>query len=262
MSKQRGFTLIELLVVIAVIALLLALLLPALQRVRRQAKAVACQSTLKQWGLVWLMYTEQNNSRFPFGHTQNIGAPVNYAIDWRVVLEDFYSNDRKILFCPMTTKTYEEGANQAKYAILVDNIWGRKSSYSANEWIFDDFSIGKMAHPTRWGTPDVANTYNVPVMGDSYWWHRSNPDPNDQPPTYDGEPPNGTGPVAMRIFCIDRHDGGINILFMDWSVRKVGLKELWSLKWHRNFETTGPWTRAGGVKPDDWPQWMRHFKDY
>jgi hypothetical protein len=144
-----------------------------------------------------------NNSGFPFDHTQNLAAPVNFAIDWRIVLEDFYSNDRKILFYPMTTKTCEEGTNQAKYAILVDNIWGRKSSYSANGWIFDDFSIGKMVRPTRWGTPDVANTYNVPVMGDSYWWHRSSPDPNDQPPTYDGEPPNGTGPVAMRIFCID-----------------------------------------------------------
>jgi hypothetical protein len=49
---------------------------------------------------------------------------------------------------------------------------------------------------------------------------------------------------------------------MDWSVRKVGLKELWTLKWHRNFDTSGPWTKAGGVKPDDWPKWMRNFRDY
>jgi len=262
MSRLRGFTLIELLVVIAVIILLMAILLPALQRVRRQSKAVECQSTLRQWGLVWSMYTEQNNSRFPFGSTQNLGAPVNFAIDWRMELEDFYSNDRRILFCPMTTKTYEDGANQVKYTITVDSIWGRKSSYAANEWIFDDFSIGKMERPTRWGTPDVPNTYNVPVMGDSCWWHRSFPDPNDQPPTYDGEPPNGTGPVAMRIFCIDRHDGGINILFMDWSVRKVGLKELWALKWHRSYDTSGLWTKAGGVYPEDWPEWMRGLKDY
>jgi hypothetical protein len=49
---------------------------------------------------------------------------------------------------------------------------------------------------------------------------------------------------------------------MDWSVRKVGLKELWTLKWHGQYDTDGPWTKRGGVKPEDWPQWMRRFKDY
>lgn len=52
-----GFTLIELLVVIAIIALLLAILMPALQRVKRQAKTVACQANLGQWGIIWSMYS-------------------------------------------------------------------------------------------------------------------------------------------------------------------------------------------------------------
>jgi hypothetical protein len=49
---------------------------------------------------------------------------------------------------------------------------------------------------------------------------------------------------------------------MDWSVRKVALKELWTLKWHRQFDTTGPWTKAGGVRSEDWPEWMGSFDDY
>ena len=51
---------------------------------------------------------------------------------------------------------------------------------------------------------------------------------------------------------------------MDDSVRKLGLKELWKLKWHRNFDTEGHWTLAGNgnVPPNDWPEWMQSFKDY
>jgi hypothetical protein len=70
------------------------------------------------------------------------------------------------------------------------------------------------------------------------------------------------GLSSMHHFCINRHYGFINGLFMDWSVRKVGLKELWTLKWDPEFDTAGPWTRAGGVQPQDWPRWMRRFKDY
>jgi len=66
----------------------------------------------------------------------------------------------------------------------------------------------------------------------------------------------------MWQFCIPRHDGFVYLLFMDWSVRKVGLKELWKLKWHRAFNTVALWTKAGGVRPTDWPKWMQRFKDY
>ncbi|MHC4462073.1 MAG: hypothetical protein ACYS6W_13180 [Planctomycetota bacterium] len=41
---------------------------------------------------------------------------------------------------------------------------------------------------------------------------------------------------------------------MDWSVRKIGLKELWRLKWHRKWDTNG-WS-------GEWPEWMKNFKDY
>jgi prepilin-type processing-associated H-X9-DG protein len=68
--------------------------------------------------------------------------------------------------------------------------------------------------------------------------------------------------AAIKFCCINRHDGYVNGLFMDWSARKVGLKELWTLKWHKDFDTGGPWTTAGGVQPEDWPKWMRGFKDY
>ena len=66
----------------------------------------------------------------------------------------------------------------------------------------------------------------------------------------------------MARCCINRHGEAVDCLFLDGSARKVGLKALWTLKWHRKFVTTGPWTSAGGVLPSDWPEWMRDFKDY
>ncbi|MEA3224952.1 MAG: hypothetical protein U9Q07_03310 [Planctomycetota bacterium] len=38
----------------------------------------------------------------------------------------------------------------------------------------------------------------------------------------------------MCRFALDRHSRAINMCFMDGSLRKVGLYELWTLKWHRN----------------------------
>jgi hypothetical protein len=42
----------------------------------------------------------------------------------------------------------------------------------------------------------------------------------------------------------------------------VGVKELWTLRWTKEFDRAGPWTKAGGVQPENWPQWMRGFKEY
>ena len=65
MRKEKAFTLIELLVVMAIVALLMAILLPALQRVRKQARAVVCQTNLRQWGTTLALYLEDNEGRFP-----------------------------------------------------------------------------------------------------------------------------------------------------------------------------------------------------
>jgi prepilin-type N-terminal cleavage/methylation domain-containing protein/prepilin-type processing-associated H-X9-DG protein len=61
--QKGGFTLIELLVVIAIIALLMGILLPALNRAKKQGQAVRCLSNLKQIGLAMHLYAEDNDRK-------------------------------------------------------------------------------------------------------------------------------------------------------------------------------------------------------
>ena len=65
MQRLKGFTLIELLVVIAIIAVLMAILLPAIQRAKEQARTISCRSNLRQYGIAERMYLDDCQGRFP-----------------------------------------------------------------------------------------------------------------------------------------------------------------------------------------------------
>jgi len=289
LRDREAFTLIELLVVISIVVLLVALLLPALHRVRRQAKAVMCQSNLRQWGIACAQYVLDYDNHMPLsdsyrGATAGTWDPTSDwdRTFWHNLLRPYCGQKQGIDLCPMANKCHPPGG-PIGYSAL-NNIgrtfmaWGRyavmtpNGSYSANDAALycppvPEVYDRKNLHLWHWGGPGRDRpAAGIPFLLDGIWYSSMASNFGD-PPEVEVEDAldnlhTGYSFGGIQGMCINRHIAGVNGLFADFSVRKVGLKELWTFPWYRNCDTTGPWTKAGGAVPSDWPAWMQKFKDY
>lgn len=258
---KRAFTMAELLVVIGITGLLTAVLVSAAQQAGRRAKAVACQFQLRQWGVALSAFTNE------------LAPPVTGASFY--VWDRFYRPDYhrrcSVFVCPMATR-YEINPADPNRTAWESIGCGLGSTFTAwklplrtpskqmGEYLLGSYGLNHsgmaILNAQIRGTRNMRPS-NTPALLDCVSWG-AQASYVECPPLYEGEL-TGTG---IRNCCINRHDGGINSLFLDWSVRKVGLKELWMLQWSSWFDVRNAWTRAGGVQPEDWPAWMRRFEDY
>jgi prepilin-type N-terminal cleavage/methylation domain-containing protein len=115
-NERRGFTLIELLVVVAIIAILAALLLPAFQRARALARAVACVNNEKQVTIAIGMYADEAES-YPNHNTESSNTwALRYNTKSAIVNGTLYPyvGDWTVYRCP-------------------EEKWGKLRSYSMSD---------------------------------------------------------------------------------------------------------------------------------
>ncbi len=237
MRKKNGFTLIELLVVIAVIAVLMSILVPALNRVRKQARLAACLANLRQWGLMFSMYCQDNDGNFFTGEVNGgrpgtvtatiFGVTRTYEVGsggfWRIVMAP-YSKDAKMWLCPQAVKPRPAGGipsgGWSYTAWETDRIIG---SYGLNGWILnlkgaksfrtDGWNRNDTDPVTRtsrhWGSPSSQYGNQSPVFTGS-WWVDSWPLATDRPPALESGPGDTPGTNEMNRVCVDRHNGFVN----------------------------------------------------
>ncbi|MCI0498507.1 MAG: type II secretion system GspH family protein [Planctomycetales bacterium] len=253
MKKQKkGFTLIELLVVIAIIALLLSVIMPALRKVKEQAKAAVCQTRVRQLTMGAILYAGENdNLFFPV-----IDAQFQY---WYYKIAPYLSarefSDQsnasagqsegamEVLRCPVTKNREQTGNSWAGSANYNWKFVGTQGSFGMNMWLtpkgsWSETGIVKADHVNFFTRLSEA-TGRVPVFADSAWvgsWPYSESlAPTVSELDSDTLSLDHSPPYFMKRFCIDRHGMAVNIGFVDNSTERVPLKSLWLLRWSKNF---------------------------
>jgi len=274
-GKMKGFTLIELLVVISIIALLMAILLPSLGKARDHAKYVKCASQLKQFGIMFELYAQSNDESLPAGW--------NSGKMWITDLMKYYKGQDEIRVCPKATLLLQNVASNAPGVFTAWGIYGNPAffggtvsawaepnsfgSYGINGWAQNPpdigvtkngiklYDISEADKPLYWRKMiSIKQADKVPLMADAFW-DGTNPDYRDAPPSRPiplngGESWTLNNTSDICKFIAPRHSKMMDFLFIDKSVRKVGIKNLWALRWHTEWvEQRIRWQNYKWIQP-------------
>ena len=236
--RRAGFTLVELLVVIGIIAVLMSILMPVMGRARKAAREVACMSNVRQLSHAMMSYSDTYRGfTMPIVFTPGEYWHHKLAIQLgdRQYPQDPNNSNRlmyRLMRCPETDEAEPTGWGSAYTRWKYGDGSG---SYGLNLWLLPNGFYANQFPPSKSFAKlsSVRKSSDVPMLLDSIWvggWPDNNDFvfPNIQ--TGWGQHQNG---YFMGRFCIDRHRKAVNVGFVDGSVRRVPLADLWRLNWHR-----------------------------
>lgn len=152
-----GFTIVELLVAVFIIGVLIALLIPAVQAAREQARHTACKNNLRQIGLLTHMYRDLHKGKFPdgvrtgsFSYRMSPGLktqgdrsafPETYGLQAVFEEEDYIEPRSGIWICPSQTEEMKRHRNTYAFSIAKSLSSRNPPNQKTSLWVWDNFSL-------------------------------------------------------------------------------------------------------------------------
>ena len=145
--RVSGFTLIELLVVIAIIAILASLLLPALASAKARVQRTYCMNNLRQVGIFFQFFTDDNEEAFPAHRNQGAGsadAAISVTNWWGTAVVGKESGRSNLFRCPLAPKKpkKEEDGNVWSWSFDCHQV-----GYGYNGWFLGKYPYADYSKP-------------------------------------------------------------------------------------------------------------------
>lgn len=235
------------------------MLLPALSSAKQKAISIRCSSNLKQIGLAYFMYVQENNQMI--GYVYSTGNELNL---WMNTIDDGYAGSSNIRICPSASDTNglafgQPGTSSRPWSWPTSNPKWRFGSYAINGWLYYWSSTGPIA--------TIRSAADAPKF---FQKDSGITRPTDTPAFFDAIFPDtwpqitdllandltaGNSATSLGRCSISRHPlnggkalagqpvpGSINMAFADGHVSAWKLRDIKNVVWHVGFTPNpDPW---------------------